>query len=93
MRVLTSESENEALRIFIRRKSGENGCLFEFFYRYIKKGGGKTCTFISEKEYSRSIRNGFRLVMQDVLALLSRERSRLNLSEIENFYGAVSITV
>lgn len=86
MKVLKAESDDESLKIYIGERRTEKGGYKEFSYRYSVFKDGVAKTVVSTKEYFKSEMMGFRLTMQDVLALLSRNRSRLNLGEIESYY-------
>lgn len=92
MKVLKAESENESLKIFIGERRTEKGAYKEFSYRYSVKKDGVSSDVVSTKECFRSERVGFRSTMQDVLALLSRNRSKLNLGEIESYYSELLIS-
>lgn len=86
MKVLKAESEGECLKIFIEKKLLDNGQYHGFSYRYTVSKNGYVSTTVSEKEYFKSERFGFRSTIQSVLTLLSMSRSKLNLSEIERYY-------
>lgn len=91
MKVLEAKSDDELLRFFIVRQNVKSEILYEFFYRYSSKKDGKTTTVVSEKERYKSFQSGFRLVMQDVLALLSQKRSKLDISAISDFQSRFSV--
>lgn len=86
MKVLKAESEDESLKIFIGKKLLDKGQYHEFSYRYTVSNNGYVSTTVSTKEYFKSERFGFRSTIQSVLSLLSKSRSKLNLSEIEGYY-------
>lgn len=91
MKVLEAKSDDELLRFFIVRQNVKSEILYEFFYRYSSQKDGKTTTVVSEKERYKSFQSGFRLVMQDVLALLSQKRSKLDISAISDFQSRFSV--
>lgn len=92
MKILKADSENESLKIFIGERRAEKGSYKEFSYKYKVKKDGVENVVVSTKEYFRSERVGFRSTMQDVLALLSKNRSRLNLGEMESYYATLLIS-
>lgn len=92
MKVLEAKSDGELLRFFIVKQNVKSEILYEFFYRYSSQKGGRITTVVSEKERYKSLQSGFRLVMQDVLALLSQKRSRLDISAISDFQSRFSAT-
>lgn len=85
MRVLEAKSDDESLKFFMGIKKTERGTAYEFFYRYSSRNEGKTITVVSEKETYKSLQTGFRIVAQEVLALLSSKRSKLDISAITGF--------
>lgn len=92
MKVLEAKSDGELLRFFIVKQNVKSEILYEFFYRYSSQKDGRVTTVVSEKERYKSLQSGFRLVMQDVLALLSQKRSRLDISAISDFQSRFPAT-
>lgn len=92
MKVLEAKSDGELLRFFIVKQNVKSEILYEFFYRYSSQKDGRITTVVSEKERYKSLQSGFRLVMQDVLALLSQKRSRLDISAISDFQSRFPAT-
>lgn len=92
MKVLEAKSDGELLRFFIVKQNVKSEILYEFFYRYSSQKDGRVTTVVSEKERYKSLQSGFRLVMQDVLALLSQKISRLDISAISDFQSRFPAT-